>query len=141
MHEDMPLSYYAITLDVPLLLGDPDRARTAAKSIPASRRWTQWRWWDYVVEYYADEIDDAELLKRCGPFSNSGCVAFYVIGMKALAYGYRDKARQYFAKSRDTYTVGWSPYHWAKAFADRLERDEQWPNWISHDTSADTSTK
>ena len=141
MHEDMPLTYYAVALDIPFLLGDAELGRSAAQGVSASRRYTQWRWWDYVIEYYADEISEAELLRRCGPFSNSGCVAHYVIGMKALAHGDREKARMHFAKSRDTRTVAWSPYHWAKAFADRLERDEQWPNWIGHGTSADTSTK
>ena len=133
MEMDLSLTYYAVAAEVALLRGQPKKARDAMRGIAASKRQTMWRWWDNVVKYYSDDIGESELRAMADPFGNSGSVAYYAIGMKALSIGDREKAIECFDKAEKTHGVAWSPYHWAKAFNSRLKSDPNWPNWIGED--------
>ncbi len=128
--EEHALTHYVLATEVPLLMGRVELAEQLARTVPENCRWKMWRWWDYVIDYYAGEIDDVELLKRAGPFGNAGCFANYAIGMKALAGGNKAKAHEYFLRTVKLRTVTWYPYHWAKAFVHKLESDKNWPSWI-----------
>jgi hypothetical protein len=75
-------------------------------------------------------MQEEELLLRAGPFSNARCFAHYVIAMKSLALGEREKARKHFEETAATGKLVWYNYHWAKAFLHRMNEDPKWPDWI-----------
>jgi hypothetical protein len=57
-------------------------------------------------------------------------MANYAIAIKSLARGEREKAKKHFERTVATKRVGWSMYHWARAFLQRMEEDPAWPAWI-----------
>lgn len=84
-------------LDIPLLLGERKAAQEMIdEMLPLNSLSWQWRWFKYWVEYYAGTIQEEELIRRAGPFSNARFVAHYAIAMKSLSLGYREKARRHF---------------------------------------------
>jgi hypothetical protein len=58
------------------------------------------------------------------------CEAHFQIGLRHLAEGDRDGARDHFQKCVQTRVFIYWDYVWARAFLDRLKGDSRWPDWI-----------
>jgi hypothetical protein len=54
----------------------------------------------------------------------------FAIGMKALSHGEREKARKHFEEVV-ALRRGWYNHHLAQGFLLRMEKDRDWPNWIT----------
>ena len=127
---DLPLSYRVIAIDIPLLAGLPEIARETAKNLVEKEQWTQWRWWNYIVDFHAGELSEKQLLELAGPFSNTTCMAKYAVAVRAVADGDRPKALEFFSQVRETKRIAWFPYDWGSAFASRMEGDSGWGSWV-----------
>ena len=129
---DLPGAYCTELLEIPLLAGQYDVARDTARQFLRSPRLVrEWRWFRYPVEHYAGLLSEEEMLQRAGPFSNAQCMAHFSIGMRALSRGDREKAKRHFQETVASRQVGWYNYYLAKGFLLRMEKDPEWPNWIT----------
>ena len=52
------------------------------------------------------------------------------IGERLLALGQRPKAKEQFEKCVGTGAWEFFEYNWAKAYLERMEREEKWPYWV-----------
>lgn len=94
-----------------------------------------WHWNHRILEYYADPTaeHEKELLDQAGPFSNTRCFANYAIAMVSLSRGEREKARKHFEVVMKTGGYDWWHVCWARLHLARLDKDPNWPDWISQD--------
>lgn len=128
---DLPGAYYLSLLEIPLLAGHHDVARNAANEfLKSTRTENEWRWFKYPVQYYAGLLSDEELLRKAGPFGNAQCMAHFSIGMKSLALGEREKAKEHFRRTIATRQIGWYNCNLAKGYLMRMEQNPNWPDWI-----------
>ena len=129
--ENMQVGLKTLALNIPLLLGMPGEAREASERLLASDVMSgEWRWFKYVTEYHAGQRRKDDLIQRAGPFSIPNCSVNFAIAMRSLAQGDRPRAREHFELTVKTGRIGSFNYHWAKAFLQRMEDEEAWPEWI-----------
>ena len=57
------------------------------------------------VHLHAGKINERELLEWACPLRSTGCFAYYAIAIKSLAAGDREKAKEFFQKTRETRMV------------------------------------
>ena len=120
-----------LAIDVLLLLGKPEEAVKASKELLDSNSLSrEWRWWKYGTEYHAGELEEDELVRRAGPFSELQQHAYGEVAMESLARGDCEKAKEYFTKTVATGQVGTWNYHAAQAFLKRMKENDEWPTWI-----------
>jgi tetratricopeptide (TPR) repeat protein len=135
--EDVMTPMKIIALDIPLLAGMPDEAIKMSKNLLESNHMSgEWRWWKYIAEYRANEMEEEELLRRAGPFGLSRCMANYEIAMRLLALGDREKAETYFRETRRTGIVAAWNYYLAQVVLQRMREDLLWPRWIPPNTTS-----
>jgi serine/threonine protein kinase len=82
------------------------------------------------MRYNAGEITADKLVEDAGRSRWDQCLAHYYVGMRKLAEGDRDEAREHFAKVVETRAFIWGPYDFSWVFLARLEKDPAWPPWI-----------
>jgi len=82
------------------------------------------------TEYLVGRISEADFLSHAATIHYHDMYAQFSVGMKSLARGEKEKAREHFAKIRHTGSFGLWGYHWGNAFLARLEEDPNWPHWI-----------
>jgi hypothetical protein len=86
---------------------------------------------DPLAKYLEDPTSEEEYLKTARP-GHWICINHYLIGLVRLSEGDREGARKHFKTAVDTRFYSHITYPYARAFLERLERDEKWPQWIEH---------
>jgi hypothetical protein len=123
------------SLSIPALAGDPDGLKKGAQRLLTSNR-PEFRLWhmEAAILLLADKIDEQTLMEKVGSSRRGQCVAHHAIGLRSLASGHREAAREQFEKCVDTGVYGYFDYAWAKAFLARMQ-DPRWPEWIERHPS------
>lgn len=128
-----------IGLDAFLLLGEDEGFRRLLKRAQEGSFF--WEWERRPLDLYAERITPEELAEQAYPFPYQMCVAHFTAGMHYLSQGKRDLAKRHFRDAVQTGRFGWSDYHTAKAFLQRLEDpSDDFPKWIP-DISATLGVK
>lgn len=128
-------AYYAILLDVAMLLGDFDlRDRIITQANESHGLDVDFAWYKRVVQYHNGEISDEALLEMAEPLVNWQSIAYYSIAMRALAERRFARAEEYLEKTVQTGSVGYWTYHNAKVFLKKRRADPSWPSATGNPT-------
>jgi tetratricopeptide (TPR) repeat protein len=119
---------------IPLLLGRKADAVQASLKVRADPTvpvppWYK-GWYHRYLDYLCDQISEDELIRAAGRCRPMLCEAHFQIGLRHLAEGDRDGARDHFQKCDETRVFLYWDHKWARAFRDRLAQDRTWPQWV-----------
>jgi tetratricopeptide (TPR) repeat protein/tRNA A-37 threonylcarbamoyl transferase component Bud32 len=119
---------------IPLLLGRKADAVQASLKVRADPTvlvppWYR-GWYHRYLDYQCDLIPEDELIRAAGRCRPKLCEAHFQIGLRHLAEGDRDGAREHFQKCDETRVFLYWDHKWARAFRDRLKQGPTWPKWI-----------
>ena len=127
--DDIPGVFYVLALDIPFMAGRPEEARELISDLGLKKRLTEeWRWCTYVVEYYAGNLSEDELIQRAEPFGNARSMAYHAVALNALGHGDNPKAKEFFEKTVSCRFLQGFMYYWAKACL-RCIDDPTWVDW------------
>lgn len=130
----------SITLQIPMLLGNSERARRQAQE------WVQeyefrvdeglgWRSWISIrIRFLAGESDEAEFFQRARIRKDCLCDAHSIVGTLHLANGEIEEARNQFEEAVETGVTWFFSYQLAEAFLGRIEEDPNWAHWVADGT-------
>ncbi len=85
---------------------------------------------DHLYAFVGGEIGPSELRSEIGRNRSFDCMAYFLLGIEALAAGGRAEARKSFEACVRTDYFNFYAYHLSRAFLVRL-KDPQWLPWIS----------
>jgi tetratricopeptide (TPR) repeat protein len=116
---------------IPLLLGRKADAVHASLKVRADPTvpvppWYE-GWYHNCLNYQCDLIPEDELIRTAGRCRPKLCEAHFQIGLRHLAEGDRDGAREHFQKCDETHVFLYWDHKWARAFRDRLKQGSSWP--------------
>jgi hypothetical protein len=115
------------------LLGKKDAAIRASLQIRENRPSLSARfgeWYFNYLDYTCGLISEDKLLRAARPSRPNQCEAHFAIGLRRLAEGDRQGAREHFRRCAETRVFIYWDYTWARAFLARMEKDPAWPPWI-----------
>jgi hypothetical protein len=75
-------------------------------------------------------MTDAKLFEDAGKSRATLSMAHYAVGLVKLSEGDRAGAREHFQKTVDSEFYSHPTFTYARAYLERLKRDEKWPKWI-----------
>jgi serine/threonine protein kinase len=111
-------------------LGERDAIEYARECALNMKEPGQWIISRDVLRFLGDLIEDRELVRRAGESEHARAFAYFAIGLRQLAEGKRQEAKDSFQNGADSPVCYISPVRWAGAFADRMEEDPTWPTWL-----------
>ncbi len=127
-----------LALELVFLSGDTREAGKLAVQLQQGDQLFTWRWYQRILKYYAapTSINEKELLRLAGPFSNARCFANYAIAIVSLSRGEREKARKHFNVVMKTGGYDWWHVCWTRVYLAELDKDPNWPGWIEPSADA-----
>jgi tetratricopeptide (TPR) repeat protein len=127
---------------IPLLLGDTDIARADALALRATGVvFPNWRGWsNHVLDYHCGLLSDEQLLQFADKSNWSHCEAYFNIGLRRLTEGNRPAALAMFRKSAATRMYDYEECYLSTAFINRMEKDPEWPRWITSAGAASSAS-
>jgi tetratricopeptide (TPR) repeat protein len=124
-----PTIYYA---SIARLLGDNPQADDFCRQIRRSLRPHSVRqaFTQAMLDYNCGLLTERQFLDAAAGSHFLGCEAHFQVGLRRLAEGDRDAAREHFRTSVNTGFFPFFEYHWSRAFLARMDADRTWPPWI-----------
>ena len=121
-----------LALDLFLLAGDLNGAQEKAKFLLSKKPAYSSLWYRRTLELIAnptqEKIDESKVL--AGKYQDDCSFAYHIVGMIHLARGNRTDAIKAFSEVQKTGNINWWHNTWSKAFLERMDADEDWPEWI-----------
>lgn len=119
-------------IDCLFLLGKEDDAMDQARRLyDAAEPSEYWPLARELMAYRAGLIGEEELVELAGNSERDKAETYWIIGLRKLAQGDRQGAQANFNKIASSPIYVWSSVMWARAFAERIDKDPNWPDWLS----------
>jgi hypothetical protein len=118
-------------IDCLFLLGEVDVAINRARRIyETSKPSAYWPLGHKLMGYRAGLIEDKELVKLADNSERDKAETYWIIGLRKLARGDRQGAHASFNKIASSPIYVWNSVMWARAFAERMVEEPNWPDWL-----------
>jgi hypothetical protein len=121
----------SMIIDCLFLLGKEreaiDETRRLYDTIKPLKYWPLGR---ELMGYRADRVGEQELVELAGDSERDKAEVYWIIGLRKLAQGNREGAKASFNKIASSPMYFWSSVLWARAFAERIDKDPNWPDWL-----------
>lgn len=105
---------------------DSARVLQNPESLPGLSR----EWYLQLLTYFADRITAEQLLAAAGKSQLRICDAEFFIGLKELARGNREKARQHLSNAVNSGVFFLFAHQMSHGILAQLNHDPTWPSWI-----------
>lgn len=83
-----------------------------------------------LIGYMIGDVREEEMVNKVRNSERAKGDASLIIGLRKLADGDRKRALESFNKGASSPVYNWVSVKWARAFAERMEADSEWPHWL-----------
>jgi hypothetical protein len=125
-------------IDCLFLLGlEREASERASENYKKAELSTYWPLGREMMRYRAARVGEDDLVELenklvelAGDSERDKAEVHWLIGLRKLAQGDREGAKKSFNKIASSPVFVWSTVMWARAFAERMDREPNWPDWL-----------